>query len=311
MSVPQPFAARDYSDYRRRAKSGAIRVLSRALRPLDIDIELQHFYSPIPRRGDLPDSFWSSHSEMVGIEWDLDRQLANVAELEPFLAEFHPPRGPTGRRHEFFIENGLYQAIDADLLHAMVRRHKPRLVIELGAGFSTLVSAGAVEANRADGVETHLESFDPYAIPPGPGELPGLAALRATAAQDVPFEDFARLRAGDILFVDTSHTVKIGGDTTHIVLEVLPRLAPGVIVHFHDIFLPWHYPREWIEHARWYWAEQYLLQAFLSGNPEWEVLIAAHALARERSAELRRLVTNFDPEHPPLSLWIRRREVQP
>jgi methyltransferase family protein len=305
--VPQPFAARDYSDTRRRAKSGAVRVLSTMLRPLDIDIELQHFYSPIPRRGELPDEFWDRKSELAGIDWDLDRQLANVAELQPALAEFRPPHGPTGRRHEFFIDNGLYQATDADLLHAMIRHHRPDLVIELGAGFSTLVSAGATEANRADGAATRLESYDPYAIPPSKDELPGLDVLKPVAAQDIPLEDFARLHDGDILFVDTSHTVKIGGDTTHIVLEVLPRLAPGVIVHFHDVFLPWHYPRDWIEHNRWYWAEQYLLQAFLAGNPDWEVLIGAYALSRERADELRRLVTNVDPAHPPLSLWLRRR----
>jgi Methyltransferase domain len=308
MSVPQPFAARDYSsDPRRKAKSGAIRVLSTMLRPLDIDIELQHFYSPIPRRGSLPDSFWASRSELPGIDWDIDRQLANVAELEPFLAEFAPPREPSARRHEFFLDNGLYQAIDADLLHAMVRHHKPSLMIELGAGFSTLVSAAATAANRADGAQTRFESYDPYAIPPPPGALPGLDALHATAAQDVPLDHFARLADGDILFVDTSHTVKIGGDTTHIVNEVLPRIAPGVIVHFHDIFLPWHYPREWVERARWYWAEQYMLQAFLAGNADWEVLFGAHALSRERPDELRRLVRNFDLTHPPLSFWIRRR----
>src|SRR5581483_11082477 len=88
------------------------------------------------------------------------------------------------------------------------------------------------------------------------------------------------LGLGDVLFVDTTHTVKTGGDVTRIVLEFLPRLAPGVLVHLHDIFLPYEYPREWVVQERRAYAEQYLLQAFLAFNPTYEVVFPAHAVTR-------------------------------
>ncbi len=93
-------------------------------------------------------------------------------------------------------------------------------------------------------------------------------------AQDIPGEVFASLQAGDVLFVDTTHTVKIDSDVNRIVLDVLPALAPGVIVHVHDIFLPYEYPRVFAERSGLHWAEQYLLQAFLAGNRDYEVLAA-------------------------------------
>jgi len=88
---------------------------------------------------------------------------------------------------------------------------------------------------------------------------------------------------------------------------VLPQLAPGVLVHFHDIFLPYEYPRVWFEEMEYYWAEQYLLQAFLAYNTEWEVVVPAQAIAREHPERLARVVPSFDERVSPGSLWLRRR----
>ena len=93
---------------------------------------------------------------------------------------------------------------------------------------------------------------------------------------------------------------------THLILEALPRLAPGVIVHIHDIFLPWHYPRRWLEKDAYYWAEQYLVQAFLCFNGQFEVLLSCHLLSRDRPAELAALVPSFSSDAGPAALWLRR-----
>jgi len=89
------------------------------------------------------------------------------------------------------------------------------------------------------------------------------------------------LQSGDILFIDSSHTVKIGGDVNYLFLEILPRLKPGVIVHVHDIFLPFEYRRDWVMDEFRFWSEQYLLQAFLSFNSEFEVVMANRYLAHK------------------------------
>lgn len=308
MSSAQPFARRDYySDPRRRARSVAVRIASKILRPAGFDIELRHFYSPVPQLEYVADEFWTTASELPGTSgFDTDAHLDWLqAHLTEGIAQFRPPRQRMGSSWNYHLDNGLYQGVDADLLYAIIRCLRPRLVLELGAGFSTLCSALAVEHNRKDGHATELVTCDPYAVAPAPGAVQGLSELRPVRAEDLPVSEYGRLSAGDILFIDSSHTVKVGGDVTHLFLEVLPRLQPGVLVHVHDVFLPWHYPREWLAHNRWYWAEQYLLQAYLIGNPNVEVLFAAYAAHRRDPRRLGSLVPNYRPAAAPLSLWLR------
>jgi hypothetical protein len=150
-----------------------------------------------------------------------------------------------------------------------------------------------------------LRTFDPFPSVAQPG-LPGLAALEHTRAQDVPESVFASLEDGDVLFVDTTHTVKLGSDVNRIVLDVLPALKPGVLVHVHDIFMPYEYPRKWAEESGLHWAEQYLLQAYLSGNRGFEVLAGTFALCRERPDDMRRLAPTWQPEATASAFWMRR-----
>ena len=308
MSIKQPVAERDYySDPRRRAKSLAVRMASRLARPLGVDVELRHWYSPVPQLDEIDESFWNRPDPMCGVRpFDTAAMLEYAeAELADSISEFGPPREWSGHSNEFFLDNGLFQGVDADVLYAMVRRYRPSRVIELGAGFSTLVTSMAAEANRAEGHMTALISCDPYAVAPLPGEVPGLAELRPIRAQDFPFEEVEALQANDILFIDSSHTVRIGGDVTFIFNELIPRLAPGVLVHIHDVFLPWPYPREWIARNRWYWSEQYLLQSFLTFNERYEVLWASYAVHRQQPIPLGRLIPNYRATAAPLSLWMR------
>jgi predicted O-methyltransferase YrrM len=309
MATRQPFLDRDfYSDPRRRARSAAVRLIEKPARRLGFDLEVRSFYSPIPDVSLLSEDFWSSRSELPGIEFDLDAQLGYIEkELAPFIAEFRPPRGPTARRTEFYLDNGLFQAGDAELLYSIIRAQRPGSVLELGAGFSTLVSAAAVRANRADGHETRLVSCDPYASRQAARGVDGLAELRADTAEHLDESLYAGLGEGDILFIDSSHTVRAGGDVVHLLCEVVPRLAPGVLVHVHDVYLPYHYPREWFEALHWYWAEQYLLQALLTGNSHIGVVVAAHALWRDRRRQLATLIPSVADGPAPHSFWMRTR----
>ncbi|MGZ4173973.1 MAG: hypothetical protein ACXVQR_05795 [Solirubrobacteraceae bacterium] len=99
-------------------------------------------------------------------------------------------------------------------------------------------------------------------------------------AEDVDASEITALGRDDVLFVDTTHTVKSGGDVTRIVLDLLPLVASGVLVHFHDIFLPYGYPSAWVLEERRAWAEQYLLQAFLAFKAAFEVVFPAYAVVR-------------------------------
>ena len=196
--------------------------------------------------------------------------------------------------------------MDAELLYAMIRASGPQRVVELGSGYSTLLIALACARNADDGTATAHEVFDPFPRPHILGDALAASTLTALSATDVPLEVFATLESGDILFVDTTHTVKLGGDVNHLILDVLPILRPGVIVHFHDIFLPWEYPRQWFQEMHWYWAEQYLLQAFLAYNHDFEVIVPAHALARDHPERLAASIPSFTAGVAPGSMWIRR-----
>jgi hypothetical protein len=270
-----------------------------------LDVVVKSFYSPIPDLAALPAETFTKVSEMPGIAWDLDAQLEFVrGTLAEAMAEFDPPaeRGSPPR----YVADPAYSPADATVLYAMVRSLRPRRIVELGSGQSTVVMAEAVRANRAEGTEVELTAFDPFPGLAGPG-LPGLARLERLIAQDVPLETFEQLEAGDFLFVDTTHTVKIGSDVNFILLEVLPRLAPGVVVHLHDIFLPYEYPQTWLEDYALYWSEQYLVQAFLAFNFDFEVLAGVHALQRERLPAMRPLLPAAAGEWPGAALWLRRR----
>jgi hypothetical protein len=273
------------------------------------DVVARDYYSPVPNLGLLPDDIWERRSALSGIDLKAEAAIELIeGELAPFVAELDVPDSGPAPPGAFYLQNEAYEAVDAELLYAILRARKPRLVLELGSGFTTLLIGEAARRNIADGEEIEHLAYDPFpraqilgAEPPPPTQFEPLPAT------EVPLEAFRRLRAGDVLFVDTTHTVKLGSDVNYIILEVLPTLAPGVIVHFHDIFLPWEYPREWFEKMQYYWAEQYLLQAFLAFNDAFETLIPAHAVAREYPDRLAAVVPSFSPGKRPGGFWLVRR----
>jgi hypothetical protein len=114
------------------------------------------------------------------------------------------------------------------------------------------------------------------------------------------------LTKDDILFIDSSHTVITGGDVNFLFLEVLPRLKPGVLVHVHDIFLPFDYPERWVVEERWGWTEQYLVHAFLSFNNSFEIAWAARYMWEYYRPEIQRVIPSCTAGTFPSSLWLRK-----
>jgi len=281
------------------------------VRQRDFDVLPRNYYSPVPDLSAIPETVWARRSPLRGIDLDADRSFVFAeAHLSPYIAEWCPPLDGRLDEPTFFLRNHTFQDVDAELLYAMVRHAKPHRIVELGSGFSTLVMAEAVVANARDGEIGTLVSYDPHPRPNvAEFTIPGLGEQHALRAQDVPSEVFAALGPGDILFVDTTHTVKLDGDVNRIVLDVLPTLRPGVLVHFHDVWLPWEYHRHLLITLGYYWSEQYLLQAFLAENRGYEVVLPLQAMIRHDAKRMARLVPRYEPEHHPSGFWIRRVEV--
>ena len=212
-------------------------------------------------------SWWGSTS-------GAEAQKALMYELAGFHDEIAAlPRSATGDPHDFHFDNDRFSGLDAAVLYALVRHLKPRRFIEVGSGFSTLLTALALRRNEADGAPpSEFVAIEPYPLEFLDG-LDGLTKLIVQPVQEVPLSLFDDLGEGDVLFIDSSHVLKIGSDVQYLFLEVLPRLRKGVIVHVHDIFLPWEYPQEWVMREERFWNEAYLLQAFLTDNRRVEVLL--------------------------------------
>ena len=178
---------------------------------------------------------------------------------------------------------------------------------ELGSGFSRRsLIAGACRRNAADGVPAHYEVVDPYPTVAPPG-TPGVSVFRREPAESAAAGVVRGAGGGDVLFVDTTHTVKLGSDVNRIVLDVLPSLAPGVSCTSTTCSCPTSTRAAGPRTTACYWSEQYLLQAFLSGNPTGRCWCPLHAFAREQQARLRRRYPGAPAGLGPGAFWIRRR----
>jgi hypothetical protein len=209
---------------------------------------------------------------------------------------------PSDRAYEFYHNNPFFNGIDALVLYCMVRHFQPIMIIEVGSGFSSRVSAQAAQTND----HTELFCIEPYPDDMLSSGFPGLTSLVPKTVQEVGLELFQQLGANDILFIDSSHVARCGGDVNYLFFEVLPRLSPGVIVHVHDIFFPKEYPEFWVKELLRFWNEQYLLQAFLSFNSEYEVLLCNSYLAHQYKKALKTTFPNSPPGGGSGSFWMRR-----
>jgi hypothetical protein len=263
-----------------------------------------HFYQPIPDTQSLPETLWSRPSELAGIDMNDATQLDLLRNhFRKFRQEYECfPTNPTEGQAQFYLGNGLFDGVDALVAYCMVRHFQPRLIVEVGSGFSSLLLGQAFVKNK----RSELICIEPFPREFLRKGFLGLHSLIEKRVQDIDLGFFSQLRSGDILFIDSSHTVKIGGDVNYLFLEVLPRLNPGVIVHVHDIFLPFDYRRDWVMDEFRFWAEQYLLQAFLTFNSQFEVLMANSYL----SYNYRDVLKTAFPSLPAIgggSFWLRRK----
>jgi hypothetical protein len=291
--------------YRAEHALNEYRLLRRLARRFGYHLVRADYYSPIPELDALPERLWLDPPPMPAVGWDLDAQLRYVVEeLGPLMAEQAAPPDPPGVGG-YHYRNPFFNALDADVLYAIVRRLRPPRIIEIGSGFSTLVIENAAARNRAEGSSLRHEVYDPFPsvhLAPVRDRL----QLHRAPAEAVAAETLAGLAAGEVLFVDSTHTVKPGSDVVHLLLDVLPRLQAGVVIHIHDFFRPFEYPRVLMERFGCYWQEHHLVQALLVGNPDFEILCANHALARLRRDALLPVVPALEPEMQPSSLWLRR-----
>lgn len=283
-----------------------------------------HFYSSVPQRRWLRENeeLWRRPTELPGLRWRLDEQIDWLARIcaAPYLNEvrgFGFLRDLDARGIDF-----RYGAIEAQVLHCTVRTFAPKRIVEIGSGASTAIMSAAVSRTVADGGQaSEITTIDPYA-PAALRHLPHVS-VREIPAQRVPVETVTGLDAGDLLFIDSTHAVKTGSELHRIYLELLPSLPSGVLVHIHDIYLPYQYSPSVLDDI-WDWQETALLSALLIGNDRFEVLSCQSALHHARPDALAAVLPDYRPRpmtrgiddgrgsdqhggHFPSSMWLRTR----
>ena len=200
---------------------------------------------------------------------------ALLAELQPFADEFAPDSG--------FWNNSQFTMSDAMAYYCFIRRFRPRTIVEIGSGFSTLV---ALEATKRNGFGRIL------CVEPHPRDFLVDADVELVRRPVQTVNDLNEWLSadGDFLFIDSTHTVKTGSDCLHLYLRLLPKLRRRVLVHAHDIFLPFGLPQEWLLQKQIFWTEQFLLLALLTDNPRAQVLWGSAYLQAFHSDALARFM---------------------
>ena len=277
------------------------------------------FYSPLPVLSEVAETRgrWDRPSELVGLRYDLEAMkglLSALIEVHGGEFEALPP-------HSEIRALGYgpgFPVVDALTTYLMVRDLRPARYVEIGSGLSTYYAWLAAAANGREGSPCDMTCIDPF--PTGrlrDLEEPAVKAL-VSKVEATDLGVFAELDAGDVLFIDSTHVLKLGGDVAFLFLEVLPRLRPGVVVHVHDIHFPYNtpYPAEqYIFRAKWplYRTEAMVLQAFLSFNREFEVVLSAPMIRHADEAFLERTIPGYRPVEVEDydthfgSIWLRRR----
>jgi len=264
---------------------------------LGVDILPRHFYSQVPDIAAMQsEEYWKAPTSMCGVAGSsLEKQVEFVQNcVTPGMTELLP----TLDLHRTAIrengEDGGYGPVEAEFLYCFIKTNQPPKVVQVGCGVSTsIILRAAADA----GYSPEIVCVEPFPMPfLEQAYADGRIRLVKEKAQKVNLQVLTDLGENDLLFIDSTHTVKPGSEVNRLVLEVLPRLAKGVFVHFHDIYFPYDYKRDVLAGDLFFWSESTLLHAFLTNNTKYEIATSLSMIHYGASKELRRLIPDYDPQ---------------
>lgn len=267
-----------------------------------------HFYSPIPSISEVrqnEERIFRTPDDLHGIDLNEAEQLKLFESFATFYPEL-PFTADKQRGLRYYFENSNYGYSDAICLYAMIRHLGPRKIVEVGSGYSSCVMLDTNELFFDNSISCTFIDPNPQLFLSLIGRADrARIELVPTGVQDAELNLFSSLSAGDILFIDSTHVSKAGSDVNHIVFHLLPLLPSGVFIHFHDIFYPFEYPKEWICDLGLSWNESYLMRAFLQYNSAFRIAFFNTYMEHfyeERFAELMPLCL----KNRGGSLWLRK-----
>jgi Methyltransferase domain len=277
------------------------------------------YYSPLPTESTIHrNAFrWKKPSSLAAVKYDLEAFRISLRSLmQKYWHEFDAL--PSYRENRTLGFGPGYTELDAMLLYMMIRELQPKRYLEVGSGLSTYYCSIAAQENAKQGRSVQIICVEPYPFDKL-FTIPGIRVIK-DEVQNVGRDEFLKLEAGDVLFIDSSHVVRLDGDVPYLFLEILPIIKPGVVIHIHDIPFPYNFPypaEYWVLGTApgapyWpiYWNEAMLLQAFLAFNRDFEIIQSTPLLRHHDEPFLEQLVPTYRSvaKEPNTfsSLWLRR-----
>ena len=300
------------------ARRARVRTVQRLFGALGYNVvKRADYYSTLPVLSEIEQTRarWDRPSSLTGLDIDTPAMQKRLGVLaDQWESEFTEVTGDYLANTRMGFGPG-YPEFDARTLYYMLREHKPAKYLEVGSGLSTFYASLAARRNADEGSPLEITCIEPYPFD-ALKSLPDFKLIEGFV-QDVPLDVFESLEAGDVLFIDSSHALKIDSDVAFLFLEALPRVRPGVLVHIHDVHFPYNGPfpaDTWLFGERWpvYWNEAMVVQTFLAFNTAFEVLLSVPMIRHHEEGALRERFPTYTPlaedPNPPSSLWLQRRE---
>ncbi|NEQ38357.1 MAG: class I SAM-dependent methyltransferase [Okeania sp. SIO3I5] len=263
-------------------KNGGQRYVARKLfnlfQSLGFHVVGDHFYEIIPNTKEIHKKYHDKPRNLPFLEKVLPKAEAEIVSmLEKWGYEFYE----TSTKYGYKEKNYYFSGVDAIALYCLIRDWKPKRIIEIGQGSSTSVFVSAISKNYQETqLITEFISIDPYNRFEFQ-EIEGVKFVNIRdSLQNVSKETFLSLDESDFLFVDSSHVYKFGSDVEYLFEEIYPQIKPGVNIHIHDIFSPYHYPLSWYVKEKRFWNEQYYLELFMQFNSKFNVTIPIYFMTR-------------------------------
>ncbi|OGW47559.1 MAG: hypothetical protein A2Y66_03150 [Nitrospirae bacterium RBG_13_41_22] len=260
---------------------------------MNLHITPVDYYSPIPSTLGLDPKIFEKIYDDTGLDWNVSGQMDYLTSIFIKYSGEYTPTPNIG-----------LSLVDSFILYAMIRETKPKVMIEVGSGESTKITLLAIEMNEREGTECQFYAVDPY-----PPIFLRQISKRNFKLVDKKLEevDIDLLITADLFFIDSSHVSKIGSDVNYEILEIVPKLKRGAIIHWHDIMIPKNYWEDWIYKGTMFWNESYILHAFLLFNDTFKIIWGSRYMQLNHSDEMKQHFCYFQPEkHRCTSFWVQR-----
>ena len=276
-------------------------ITSRFLKISGLYPIIKHYYDPKFDYSKEDKKIYLSRN-LKTIELNEKNQLQLLEKLN-FKNELEEQNLEQGSKNfNFKFENGSFEKGDAEIYYQMIRYFRPKKIVEVGSGHSTLIAMEAIKKNECENIKTSIKCIEPY-------ENSWLEKLNLEILRE-PLEKTKlnwgeELSENDIFFLDSSHIIRPDGDVLKFYLEILPKLKSGVIIHIHDVFTPKNYLPNWTFDKIRLWNEQYLLEGILANSNRYEILLALNYLKHNHYETFKNSSPYLENQTEPGSIYLR------